>query len=214
MRTETQVFAMNLGLNYKDLILLTYLKDNFFIQKIKGIDIRNRYPIFFSSSKDIATSFSSLIDKNVICGNYSHGAITSLSFNEKLMIDIFFSNEKVIKEKKKQLTSDEDKPMVAIISYYRSFNSLPRPAAYSDINISLTKETLDRFSDSEIREAIEFASTSWYGTEIWRKKRFSSYSWFIRNVEGFMVDGKYRGGSGNKNNVLNKTDDNDDDVIL
>lgn len=192
MRTEVQVAAMNKGLTSKDLILLTYLKENFFLGKVSGINIRNRYPIFFSSSKEISTAFDSLIEKGIVTGEYNRGIITNLSFDEQSMIDIFFNKDRVIKEKKKTQIIKEEGPVTEIIKLYRSFDALPRPAAFSKINIGLTKEALEMYSEDEIRDAISFASTTWFATETWRKKSFSSYSWFLRNIEGFMEGGKYR----------------------
>lgn len=194
MRTEIQIAAMNNGLTFRGLIVLTYLRDNFFLQKLQGINIRNRYPIFFSSSKEVRCAFEELISTGIVSGSYNRGVITELSFNEELMEEIFFNKEKVIKEKKKKIASipEGKEEEVEIIKYYRSFEMLPKPAAVSNVNIAITSEQLKLYSKEEITEALEFASTSWISQKYYRDKPFANYEWVMGKIDRFMIGGEYR----------------------
>ncbi len=79
MNSVYQAKAYNIGMNLKDLALLCYIKDNFFLNKIIGAEVKNANPLIFGSSS-LKESYINLTTLDFFEAEYLNGNITIRAF--------------------------------------------------------------------------------------------------------------------------------------
>jgi len=193
MNSVMQVSAINRNLDLKALVLLNYIRDHFFMEKIVGSKLQLSNPLVFTSSADVKSAFERLVDEGFLFGVYNRGVISSMELNFESFKDFYSAEDVVIKRekksfvKKKEISGEE----VEIVDHYNKYPELPRPSTLTPTNRVIIKSKLDLYSLDEIKDAITFADeVNWIKSKL--EEPWLNLTWIIRNIENFMPDGKYR----------------------
>ena len=196
-----QVSALNHGLSHKGLFVLVYLRDHFYIQNIKSIDIQNTYPLFFNSSADIKAGIEELKNNNIISCNWNRGNISGIEIDGETISSIFDNENLVINKIVVNKNESKENPKVSsIVAHYNTYPDLPRPSTLTANVRAVTTSKLELYGEESIKDAISFASEQkWLINK--SNERWCSLLWVMRNIEGFMTGGKYRKGNETKQSV-------------
>lgn len=212
-----QVSAINIGLSYKGLLVLIYLRDHFYIQNIKSIDIQNTYPLFFNSSADTKGGIDELVNNNIITCRWTRGNISNIVIDGETLKGIF-DNESLVINKvvvKKKVTK-EDPRVSLLVSHYNEYPELPKPSTLTANVRAMALAKLELYNEDSIKDAITFASEQQWLTNK-ADERWCNLLWVLRNIEGFMEGGKYRKGketSTKTNPILQMREDKNNIVII
>lgn len=197
MENYLQVKAINLGMNYKDFLVLYYLKNHMYLLDFKSSDIYNEYPIFLKSSSDIYDSLKKLKELEFIDYSWNKG-----KFNVCYNVDNFSKfftpdKEDVIKIKRtapiKIQDTGFDKKENDIIEYYKTLQTLPKCVTMTPIRISALKNALSKYDVEQIKEALLYASKQeWLISKT--GEQWCDMSWILKKISDFMSGGKYNKG--------------------
>lgn len=209
--TELQVKCINAGLDYKDIIVLNYIKQNMFKTFFTSKEICDAYPAFIKSSSDVQTSLNKISSIECLNFNWDKGKI-DLEYNFDKFAE-FFTPEKtskvVIKRPKKELKdmSEFSEVELDIINHYKSIPTLPRVVSMTPRRVNALRVALENFSPEKIKDAISYA-----GEQDWVAKKsgetWMDMSWVLTHTGDFLLGGRYHKEDEVQNTIITQRDCN------
>ena len=208
-KSIVQVNLQNMGVSYKGYALLDYLIGRIFVD-FKSADLQKERCLFFSSSSDVKESLDELSKCGLIKSyEWDRGSVSLIKPNRELIVQTLLPPEtqKIVIKKAaaatKRVKTEISDNVITIVKHYNGLGVFRGQSATKTVD-NFANAALEKYTLDQIIEAIDFASTQqWVLNKV--DQPWFNLAWILKNIDGFMLGGKYnKYGDNSEEKVENK----------